>query len=93
LTQGSEPLQQSSQQQQQQQQATPTKPRKPSAAVAEYEASGLVAGGTLVVCPTSVLHQWAKEVADKVHPLAGCSLHVYHGKVRGACQTRRVFTC
>jgi hypothetical protein len=83
------PGSQEQKQQQQQQQATPTKPRKPCAAVAEYEESGLVAGGTLVVCPTSVLHQWAKEVADKVHPLAGCSLHVYHGKVcgveRGGC--------
>jgi SNF2 family DNA or RNA helicase len=40
-----------------------------------------VQGGTLVVCPTSLLHQWARELAHKVHPLAGCLVHVYHSKV------------
>jgi hypothetical protein len=48
----------------------------------------LAEGGTLVVCPTSLLHQWAREVREKVHPSSGCSLHIYHGKVGpggGAC--------
>jgi hypothetical protein len=40
-------------------------------------------GGTLVVCPTTVLHQWAQEVRSKVNPHAGLSVHVYHGK--GGC--------
>ena len=31
----------------------------------------LVPGGTLVVCPIAVLHQWSRELADKVSPLAG----------------------
>ncbi|GAX83731.1 hypothetical protein CEUSTIGMA_g11156.t1 [Chlamydomonas eustigma] len=44
--------------------------------------SDLPYGGTLVVCPTSVLHQWAREIREKVSPLAGFSLHVYHGKER-----------
>ena len=37
-------------------------------------------GGTLVVCPTTVLHQWANEIRTKVNPHAGISVHVYHGK-------------
>jgi SNF2 family DNA or RNA helicase len=41
----------------------------------------LVKGGTLVVCPTSLLHQWAREIGHKVHPAAACSVHVYHAKV------------
>jgi hypothetical protein len=40
-----------------------------------------VKGGTLVVCPTSLLHQWAREIGHKVHPAAACSVHVYHSKV------------
>eukprot|EP00798_Chlamydomonas_sp_ICE-L_P030148 gene30148-35126_t len=49
---------------------------------AEDEAdAGLLAGGTLVVCPTSVLHQWAREIREKVNPITtGFSVHVYHGK-------------
>ena len=42
---------------------------------------GLFPAGSLVVCPTSVLHQWAKEIRDKVNAHAGFSVHVYHGKV------------
>jgi len=37
-------------------------------------------GGTLVVCPTTVLHQWASEIRTKVNPNAGIGVHVYHGK-------------
>lgn len=46
---------------------------------------GLLRAGTLIVCPTSVLHQWAKEARDKVHSFARLSLHMYHGKVWGMC--------
>ncbi len=46
----------------------------------EPEPPGLLPGGTLVVCPTSVLHQWAREVRDKVNPVVGFTLHTYHGK-------------
>lgn len=46
---------------------------------------GLPRAGTLIVCPTSVLHQWAKEARDKVHSFARLSLHMYHGKVWGMC--------
>ncbi len=40
----------------------------------------LLQGGTLVVCPTTVLHQWASEIKTKVNPNAGINVHVYHGK-------------
>ncbi|KAL6785258.1 hypothetical protein ACKKBG_A03100 [Auxenochlorella protothecoides x Auxenochlorella symbiontica] len=36
-------------------------------------------GGTLVVCPTSVLHQWAAEIKSKTTPEAGLTVHIYHG--------------
>ncbi|KAK9831907.1 hypothetical protein WJX81_008001 [Elliptochloris bilobata] len=39
-------------------------------------------GGTLVVCPTSVLRQWEREIAAKVAHSAGLTVHVYHGKAR-----------
>jgi hypothetical protein len=42
----------------------------------------MVPGGTLVVCPTSLLHQWGRELRHKVHPAAGCEVHIYHAKVR-----------
>lgn len=45
------------------------------------EPAGLVQGGTLVVCPTSVLHQWAREIRDKVNPMRNFTVHTYHGKV------------
>ncbi|MEW5302745.1 MAG: hypothetical protein WDW36_005495 [Sanguina aurantia] len=44
------------------------------------EPAGLVQGGTLVVCPTSVLHQWAREIRDKVNPMRNFTVHTYHGK-------------
>jgi hypothetical protein len=51
----------------------------------EVSGAHLPAAGTLVLCPTSVLHQWSRELATKVDPRAHCSVHVYHGreKVRG----------
>lgn len=32
---------------------------------------GCLAAGTLIVCPTSVLHQWHRELRDKVTAAAG----------------------
>lgn len=44
----------------------------------------LLPGGTLVVCPTSVLHQWKKEIEAKVNMgFLNFTVHVYHGKVQG----------
>ncbi|XP_062192955.1 helicase-like transcription factor CHR28 isoform X2 [Phragmites australis] len=40
------------------------------------------AAGTLVVCPASVLRQWANELADKVSESAKLSVLVYHGGTR-----------
>ncbi|KAJ0239112.1 SNF2-related [Hirschfeldia incana] len=39
-------------------------------------------GGTLVVCPASVVKQWAKELDDKVSPQHKLSVVVYHGSRR-----------
>ncbi|XP_020095500.1 helicase-like transcription factor CHR28 isoform X3 [Ananas comosus] len=40
------------------------------------------AAGTLVVCPTSVLRQWAEELQNKVTSKANLSFLVYHGSNR-----------
>ncbi|KAF8700630.1 hypothetical protein HU200_033975 [Digitaria exilis] len=40
------------------------------------------AAGTLVVCPASVLKQWANELTDKVSESAKLSVLVYHGGLR-----------
>lgn len=40
------------------------------------------AAGTLVVCPASVLRQWARELEDKVTESAKLSVLVYHGGSR-----------
>ncbi|KAI4313181.1 hypothetical protein L6164_026179 [Bauhinia variegata] len=40
------------------------------------------AGGTLVVCPASVLRQWAQELEDKVDSGAKLSVLIYHGGSR-----------
>jgi SNF2 family DNA or RNA helicase len=37
-------------------------------------------GGTLVVCPTTVIGQWADEVRTKTEPAAGITVYTYHGK-------------
>lgn len=39
-------------------------------------------GGTLVICPTTVLQQWVREIQSKVDPKEGLSLYVYHGPQR-----------
>ncbi|CAM6038922.1 unnamed protein product [Sphagnum compactum] len=38
--------------------------------------------GTLVVCPVSVLRQWAQEIRDKATGMAGLRVLIYHGKKR-----------
>lgn len=43
---------------------------------------GRPAAGTLVVCPTSVLRQWAQEIRDKVTSEADLTVLVYHGSNR-----------
>ncbi|KAL9423363.1 hypothetical protein AB3S75_035454 [Citrus x aurantiifolia] len=40
------------------------------------------AAGTLVVCPASVLRQWARELEDKVPDKAALSVLIYHGGSR-----------
>lgn len=40
------------------------------------------AAGTLVVCPASVLRQWARELEDKVSDKATLSVLIYHGGSR-----------
>ncbi|KAL5986939.1 hypothetical protein ACLOJK_015274 [Asimina triloba] len=43
---------------------------------------GRPAAGTLVVCPTSVLRQWAEELHNKVTSNANLTVLVYHGSNR-----------
>ncbi|CAL9160713.1 unnamed protein product, partial [Musa hybrid cultivar] len=43
------------------------------------------AAGTLVVCPASVLRQWARELEEKVPKSAELSVLVYHGGSRTKC--------
>ncbi|PIA30530.1 hypothetical protein AQUCO_05500070v1 [Aquilegia coerulea] len=43
---------------------------------------GRPAAGTLVVCPASVLRQWARELDDKVTDNAKLSVLIYHGGTR-----------
>ncbi|XP_057498914.1 helicase-like transcription factor CHR28 isoform X2 [Actinidia eriantha] len=49
---------------------------------ASMQAMGRPAAGTLVVCPTSVLRQWADELRNKVTTEANLSVLVYHGSNR-----------
>lgn len=46
------------------------------------QAKGRPSAGTLVVCPTSVLRQWADELQNKVTIEANLSVLVYHGSNR-----------
>ncbi|GMJ14659.1 SNF2-RING-HELICASE-LIKE 4, embryo sac development arrest 16 [Hibiscus trionum] len=46
------------------------------------QAKGRPAAGTLIVCPTSVLRQWADELQDKVTSKANLSFLVYYGTSR-----------
>ncbi|VFQ89003.1 unnamed protein product [Cuscuta campestris] len=57
------------------------KERSPSPTVSKpsVRAKGRAAGGTLIVCPTSVLRQWSEELRHKVDNKANLSVLVYHG--------------
>lgn len=46
------------------------------------QSKGRPAAGTLIVCPTSVLRQWAEELHNKVTSKADLSVLVYHGSNR-----------
>jgi len=46
------------------------------------QAKGRPSAGTLIVCPTSVLRQWAEELHNKVTGKANLSVLVYHGSNR-----------
>ncbi|KAK8629406.1 hypothetical protein V6N13_078248 [Hibiscus sabdariffa] len=46
------------------------------------QAKGRPAAGTLIVCPTSVLRQWADELQNKVTSKANLTFLVYHGANR-----------
>ncbi|KAK7400514.1 hypothetical protein VNO78_11723 [Psophocarpus tetragonolobus] len=46
------------------------------------QAKGRPSAGTLIVCPTSVLRQWAEELRSKVTSQANLSVLVYHGSKR-----------
>ncbi|GMI72799.1 hypothetical protein HRI_000949200 [Hibiscus trionum] len=46
------------------------------------QAKGRPAAGTLIVCPTSVLRQWADELQSKVTSKANLTFLVYHGANR-----------
>lgn len=46
------------------------------------QSKGRPSAGTLVVCPTSVLRQWADELHKKVTSKANMSVLVYHGSNR-----------
>ncbi|KAJ7946934.1 Helicase-like transcription factor CHR28 [Quillaja saponaria] len=46
------------------------------------QAKGRPSAGTLIVCPTSVLRQWAEELHNKVTSKANLSVLVYHGSNR-----------
>ncbi|KAE9597142.1 putative DNA helicase chromatin remodeling SNF2 family [Lupinus albus] len=46
------------------------------------QAKGRPSGGTLIVCPTSVLRQWAEELRNKVTSQANLSVLVFHGSNR-----------
>lgn len=43
---------------------------------------GRPAGGTLVVCPASILRQWAHEIEEKVPENKKLSVLIYHGSAR-----------
>jgi len=68
--------------------ANPPPPRRRAAATPEarrgndgarLEGSEKPAGGTLVVCPTSVLRQWQRELESKVSKSANMRVLVHHG--------------
>jgi SNF2 family DNA or RNA helicase len=61
----------------------PTPTSAPAHAARPPGAGGLE-GGTLVVCPATVLHQWEAEVRSKVSASQRIEAYVYHGRGKGA---------
>ncbi|KAL7088914.1 hypothetical protein ACP275_13G157400 [Erythranthe tilingii] len=54
-------------------------PREDNGGKGCLQSKGRPAGGTLIVCPTSVLRQWNEELHTKVTSEANISVLVYHG--------------
>lgn len=48
----------------------------------DLQTKGRPPAGTLIVCPTSVLHQWSQELHNKVSREADLSVLIYHGSNR-----------
>ncbi|CAM6092101.1 unnamed protein product [Calypogeia fissa] len=61
---------------------TPTNAQTSQADVVAVSSKFRPAAGTLIVCPTSVLRQWATEIKEKVTEKAGLSVLIYHGSNR-----------
>jgi SNF2 family DNA or RNA helicase len=57
-------------------------PPRPAVRAAALAPGAPVAAGTLVVCPTSVLRQWARELRARVSSAAALSVLLYHGPGR-----------
>lgn len=68
--------------QKQENQGTPTRGMQLKTESSPLLQKGRPAAGTLVVCPTSVLRQWADELKQKVTSEANLSFLVYHGSNR-----------
>ncbi|CAA6658431.1 unnamed protein product [Spirodela intermedia] len=66
----------------QENQGTPTRGMQIKSESSSLLQKGRPAAGTLVVCPTSVLRQWADELKQKVTSKANLSVLVYHGSNR-----------
>lgn len=62
--------------------SVPMMSSKPFKKESSVTAKARPAAGTLVVCPTSVLRQWADELQTKVTSKANLSFLVYHGSNR-----------
>lgn len=48
----------------------------------DLQTKGRPPAGTLIVCPSSVLHQWSQELHNKVSREADLSVLIYHGSNR-----------
>jgi SNF2 family DNA or RNA helicase len=66
-------------------------PPRPAVRMSALPAGAAVAAGTLVVCPTSVLRQWARELRSRVSSAAALSVLLYHGpgRSRSAAEVAR----
>ncbi|KAL6651980.1 hypothetical protein ACP70R_010905 [Stipagrostis hirtigluma subsp. patula] len=67
--------------------AQPRKKTRVSSSASTLSSMSRPAAGTLVVCPASVLRQWANELSAKVTESAKLSVLVYHGGSRTRDQT------